>query len=61
MGGRLVPRWVEEGHSVRLLTRQPEALRVAPWEDDVELIEGGLQEPAAARALCQGAETVQHR
>lgn len=53
-----MPRLVQEGHSVRLLTRQPDALRDVPWKDDVELVEGGLQQPAAARALCEGAETV---
>ena len=58
IGGRLVPRLVEEGHRVRLLTRQPESLRDIPWKDDVDVVEGGLQDSAAAAALCEGAETV---
>ena len=40
VGGRLVPRLLEGGHSVRCLVRTPAKLSNAPWLDDVEVVEG---------------------
>ncbi|GHD82561.1 uncharacterized protein YbjT (DUF2867 family) [Salinibacterium amurskyense] len=42
LGGRLVPRLIEAGHSVRVLVRNPRKLRDVPWSDDVEVIVGDL-------------------
>lgn len=52
VGGRLVPKLVEQGHSVRVLAREPHRLEGVPWHDDVEIIQGDLQVRAdVARAV----------
>ena len=52
VGGRLVPKLVEQGHSVRVLAREPHRLEGVPWHDDVEIIRGDLQVRAdVARAV----------
>ncbi|HET9519161.1 MAG TPA: NAD(P)H-binding protein, partial [Actinoplanes sp.] len=42
IGGRLVPRLLDEGHTVRCLSRTVGRLRDVPWADRVELVEGDL-------------------
>ena len=52
VGGRLVPKLVEQGHSVRVLAREPHRLEGVPWHGDVEIIQGDLQVRAdVARAV----------
>ncbi|MEL0256442.1 MAG: NAD-dependent epimerase/dehydratase family protein, partial [Pontimonas sp.] len=34
VGGRLVPKLLEEGHKVRVLAREPHRLDSVPWRDD---------------------------
>ncbi|GAA3673832.1 SDR family oxidoreductase [Arthrobacter ginkgonis] len=58
IGGRLVPLLLEQGHSVRILTRSAAKLRDIPWHRDVGIVEGNLEDPAAAAALCDGADVV---
>ena len=48
VGGRLVPRLVEEGHAVRCLVRTPAKLAAAPWRDDVEVVAGSVDGPLEA-------------
>ena len=48
VGGRLVPRLVEEGHAVRCLVRTPAKLAAAPWRDDVEVVAGSVEGPLEA-------------
>ena len=43
VGGRLVPKLLEQGYSVRVLAREPHRLGGVPWHDDVEIIQGDLQ------------------
>jgi len=43
VGGRLVPRLLEQGYSVRVLARESHRLDGVPWRDDVEVIQGDLQ------------------
>ncbi len=43
VGGRLVPKLLEQGYSVRVLAREPHRLDGVPWHDDVEIIQGELQ------------------
>ena len=43
VGGRLVPKLLEQGYSVRVLAREPHRLDGVPWHDDVEMIQGDLQ------------------
>ena len=42
IGGRLVPRLIAAGHSVRVLVRDPNKLGGVPWEKDVEVVRGDL-------------------
>ena len=58
IGGRLVPRLLAGGHSVRVLARTPSKLRDVPWRDDVEIVPGGLEDSGAVRTLCEGADVV---
>lgn len=45
VGGRLVPRLLEDGHEVRCLVRTPEKLTDAPWRDGVEIVRGSIDGP----------------
>ncbi|MCC5842616.1 MAG: SDR family oxidoreductase [Verrucomicrobia bacterium] len=42
VGGRLVPRLLEDGHSLRCLVRDPERLKGRPWLDKVEVFKGDV-------------------
>jgi uncharacterized protein YbjT (DUF2867 family) len=42
IGGRLVPRLLAEGHSVRALTRSAGRLRDVPWAGSVRVVEGDV-------------------
>ncbi|WP_412747053.1 SDR family oxidoreductase [Krasilnikovia sp. MM14-A1004] len=45
IGGRLAPRLVAAGHTVRCLARDPRRLRDAPWAGGVEIARGDLARP----------------
>ncbi len=45
IGGRLAPRLIEAGHSVRCLSRNAVRLRDMPWARQVEIVEGDLSDP----------------
>ncbi|WP_412752676.1 SDR family oxidoreductase [Krasilnikovia sp. M28-CT-15] len=45
IGGRLAPRLVEAGHTVRCLARDPRRLRDVPWAGAVEIVQGDLVRP----------------
>ena len=52
VGGRLVPELLAAGYRVRALVRHPERLRDRPWHDDLEIVTGDADDPAAvARAM----------
>ena len=42
VGGRLVPRLLEEGNTVRCLVRTPGKLSQAPWLPNVEVVQGSI-------------------
>ena len=42
VGGRLVPRLLEAGYSVRVLVRDPSRLQGRPWVDQVEVVRGDV-------------------
>lgn len=50
IGGRLVPRLLAEGYSVRVLARQPAHLQGRAWLDRVEVIQGDVLNPATLSA-----------
>ncbi|GAA1423894.1 SDR family oxidoreductase [Agrococcus citreus] len=60
VGGRLAPRLVEAGHSVRVLARDPGRLRDAAWADDVEIVKGDLEVPDEVRRAVEGIDVVYH-
>ncbi|GHD04786.1 SDR family oxidoreductase [Zhihengliuella salsuginis] len=58
IGGRIVPRLLDAGHDVAVLTRDAGRLRGHPWAEQVRIVEGGLEDPSAAADLCAEADTL---
>ncbi len=58
VGGRLVPRLLEEGYRVRCFARRPEKLAEYPWRHapGVEVVAGDLKDPAAIEVAAQGVD-----
>jgi len=56
IGGRLAPRLLEAGHSVRCLSRSAGRLRDVPWAGRVEVVEGDLADPASLPATFAGVD-----
>lgn len=56
VGGRLVPRLLAAGHSVRCLVRDPLRLRGRAWFGRVELVPGDVLVPATLPAALAGVE-----
>ena len=52
LGARLVPRLLDEGHRIRVLTRDAGKLAAQDWRDRVEIVEGdAASDDVLARAL----------
>lgn len=58
VGGRLVPKLLEQEYSVRVLAREPHRLEGVPWHDDVEIIQGDLQVRADVARAVSGVDVV---
>ena len=58
VGGRLVPQLLESDLHVRCLTRSVASLRSIGWSDDVEIVEGDLDDPATLPAAFDAIDTV---
>jgi uncharacterized protein YbjT (DUF2867 family) len=58
IGGRLVPRLLDQGHDVRALARKPSKLSAMPWRDDVEVVRADLSDPDSLIAAFDGADVV---
>jgi uncharacterized protein YbjT (DUF2867 family) len=56
IGGRLVPRLIESGHSVRCLSRTPRTLRDIPWAAQSEIVAGDLLDGRSTRAALDGVD-----
>jgi uncharacterized protein YbjT (DUF2867 family) len=56
IGGRLAPRLLDEGHTVRCLSRSAARLRDAPWADRVEVVEGDLTDAESLERAMAGVE-----
>jgi len=54
IGGRLVPRLLEQGHSVRALARDPFRLQGRPWADRVDIVHADLSEPDTLAGVFDG-------
>lgn len=52
IGGRLVPRLLDQGHEVVCMSRNPELLTLDPWRDQVEVVAADvLDAPSLDRAV----------
>lgn len=57
VGGRLVPRLLESGFSVRCLVRDPARLQGRPWVEQVEVVSGDVLQPDTLAAAMRGVDT----
>jgi uncharacterized protein YbjT (DUF2867 family) len=58
VGGRLVPKLIEEGHSVRVIARDPHRLDDVPWRADVEVVGGDLLVSSDVKTAMHGQDVV---
>ncbi|MFN3368214.1 MAG: DUF2867 domain-containing protein [Thermus sp.] len=56
VGGRLVPRLLEEGYRVRVLVRNPSRLQGRPWANQVEIVQGDVESLEDLRRALRGVE-----
>ncbi len=56
IGGLLVPRLLDDGWRVRVLTRNPDGLRGRDWADRVEVAQGNTSKPDDMRAALAGVQ-----
>ena len=54
IGGRLIPRLLEKGYTVRCLVRHPERLAGRPWAGRVEIVGGDIYEKKGLRRALAG-------
>ena len=54
IGGRLVPRLLAKGHQLRVLVRDRRRLEARTWAQDVEIIEGSVEDGERVRAATEG-------
>ena len=57
IGGRLVPRLLEQGREVRVLVRDPERIAGRPWAEHVEAATGDVEDVESLRAACSGVDS----
>jgi uncharacterized protein YbjT (DUF2867 family) len=58
IGGRLVPRLLEAGLTVRAMARNPDKLAKVPWHDEVEVVRGDLTDPQSLTEAFAGVDVV---
>ncbi|MGC3861867.1 SDR family oxidoreductase [Micromonospora chersina] len=56
IGGRLAPRLLADGHTVRCLARKAGRLRDVPWASRAEIAEGDLRKPETLPAAFEGVD-----
>jgi uncharacterized protein YbjT (DUF2867 family) len=56
IGGRLVPRLLERGHTVHVLVRNPERIRGRPWAERVRVFTGDVFDQASMEAALIGVD-----
>jgi len=54
VGGRLVPRLLDMGYTVRIMVRDPARLVGRPWLDQVDVVRGDVLKPDTLPAALQG-------
>jgi uncharacterized protein YbjT (DUF2867 family) len=58
VGGRLVPRLLDEGYRVRCLARSPGKLDGRPWRDRIEVVRGDVLDPESLAPFLDGLHAV---
>ena len=58
IGGRLVPRLLEAGHTVKVLVRTPAKIAGVPWLDQVEVVQSSLDDGAALQEALAGVDVL---
>jgi uncharacterized protein YbjT (DUF2867 family) len=58
IGGRLVPRLLEAGHTVKVLVRTPAKIAGVPWLADVEVVQASLDDGEALRQALGGVDVL---
>ncbi|HET6270883.1 MAG TPA: NAD(P)H-binding protein, partial [Arthrobacter sp.] len=58
IGGRLVPRLLEAGHTVKVLVRTPAKIAGVPWLADVEVVPSSLDDGEALRQALDGVDVL---
>lgn len=58
IGGRLVPRLLDEGHRVRALARNPDKLAQVPWRQQADVARGDLGDVDSLTAAFDGIDVV---
>ena len=56
IGGRLVPKLLEAGHTVKVLVRSPDKIAGVPWRDKVDVVESSLDDGDALRDALAGVD-----
>ena len=54
VGGRLVPRLIEDGHAVRCIVRDADKLKERPWVDQADVAIADVLEPADLSGSLEG-------
>ena len=57
VGGRLVPRLLERGYPLRVISRRPIQLAGRPWREHVEVIQGDVHKPETMFQAFHGIHT----
>jgi uncharacterized protein YbjT (DUF2867 family) len=58
IGGRLIPRLLDEGHEVFAFVRHPASLAGAPWLPQVHVVQGDLTDRASVDRAMRGIEVL---
>ncbi len=54
VGGRLIPKLLEAGYSVRALVRDPSRLQGRTWRDNIEIVQGDVLKPESLPEALKG-------
>lgn len=58
LGMRLIPQLLSQGHSVRLMARDPAKLDDVAWRDQVEVLPGDVSDAATVRRALEGQQVL---
>ncbi len=57
IGGRLVPRLLEQNYELRCLVREPAHLAAKPWRDQVEIVQADVLKPETLGPALEGVDS----